>query len=142
MIEVKELGVSFGEKVVFSRLNLLVRKGEFVTILGPSGCGKTTLFNCLAGFTAPDHGDISIQNHSVKGRNGNVGVIFQEYGIFPWHNVLKNILLGFHGRRLEKTEKRKIKQRKRAVRRVRAEESGLRRHWSHDPSGACIHQCG
>jgi len=75
-------------------VSLTVRDGEFISIIGPSGCGKTTLLNLIAGFEQPSSGSIMLDDKLVTGPGAERGVIFQEYGIFPWLSVHDNIAFG------------------------------------------------
>jgi NitT/TauT family transport system ATP-binding protein len=74
--------------------NLDVRQGEFVSIIGPSGCGKTTLMNMVGGFVKPTRGVVLLDNVPVEGPGPDRGVIFQEYGVFPWLTVRGNVEFG------------------------------------------------
>ena len=76
------------------RVSLTVNDGEFISIIGPSGCGKTTLLNMIAGFEQPSSGGITLDGKPVTGPGAERGVIFQEYGVFPWLNVRDNIAFG------------------------------------------------
>ena len=71
-----------------------IREGEFVAVIGPSGCGKTTMMNMLAGFTTPTRGSVLLDGKPVDGPGPERGVIFQEYGVFPWLTVRDNIAFG------------------------------------------------
>jgi NitT/TauT family transport system ATP-binding protein len=82
------LSVSYGALPVLSGINLRVDHGEFVSLVGPSGCGKTTLLNALAGFVAAS-GEIDVP--------GKIGVVFQDYSVFPWMTVTENIGFGLNG---------------------------------------------
>ncbi len=75
-------------------VSLTVCDGEFISIVGPSGCGKTTLLNMTAGFEQPSSGNIMLDGKPVTGPGAERGVIFQEYGVFPWLNVRDNIGFG------------------------------------------------
>jgi len=69
-------------------------EGEFVSLIGPSGCGKTTMLQMLAGFVTPDSGQITLEGAVIDGPGSDRGVIFQEYGVFPWLTVKQNIEFG------------------------------------------------
>lgn len=71
-----------------------IREGDFVAVIGPSGCGKTTMMNMLAGFVMPTSGAVLLDGKPVPGPGPERGVIFQEYGVFPWLTVKDNIAFG------------------------------------------------
>ncbi len=71
-----------------------IRNGEFVSVIGPSGCGKTTMMNIVAGFMQPSGGAVLLDGKPIGGPGPDRGVIFQEYGIFPWLTVKQNIAFG------------------------------------------------
>jgi len=71
-----------------------IRNCEFVSIIGPSGCGKTTMMNMVAGFVRPSGGTVLLDGKDVGGPGPERGVIFQEYGVFPWLTVRENIGFG------------------------------------------------
>ncbi len=79
---------------VIDDVSFTIADGEFISIVGPSGCGKTTMMNIIAGFVKPTSGQVLLDGIEINGPSQNRGVIFQEYGIFPWLNVEKNILFG------------------------------------------------
>lgn len=82
--------------------------GEFVCVLGPSGCGKTTLLRIIAGLEEPTGGTILLNNKEITGPGSDRGMVFQEFGLFPWRTVRKNIEFGLEIRKVEKEERRKI----------------------------------
>ncbi len=71
-----------------------IREGEFVSLVGPSGCGKSTLLNCIAGFVKQSSGRVLLDGQPVAGPGPDRGVIFQDYGVFPWLTVAQNIVFG------------------------------------------------
>ena len=71
-----------------------ISEGEFVSIIGPSGCGKTTMMNMLAGFQKPTAGSVTFDGRPILGPGPERGVIFQDYGVFPWLTVRDNIAFG------------------------------------------------
>jgi NitT/TauT family transport system ATP-binding protein len=75
-------------------INLSLSRGEFVCLLGPSGCGKSTLLNAIAGFIQPSTGEIVVEGRPVREPGPERGVVFQEYAIFPWMTVARNIAFG------------------------------------------------
>jgi NitT/TauT family transport system ATP-binding protein len=79
---------------VVDGISLDVRQGEFVSIIGPSGCGKTTLLNIVGGFVKPTRGVVLLDDAPVDRPGPDRGVIFQEYGVFPWLTVRGNIEFG------------------------------------------------
>ncbi|QQY08762.1 MAG: ABC transporter ATP-binding protein [Candidatus Xiphinematobacter sp.] len=80
--------------VALKNIQLSVHDGEFICMVGPSGCGKTTLLNIIAGLERPDSGEVLLSGKHVKGPGGNSMVMFQEHALFPWLNVLGNVLFG------------------------------------------------
>ena len=71
-----------------------VDPGEFVCIVGPSGCGKTTLFRILAGLEAATSGEVRLDERVVTGPTPDMGIVFQEYHLFPWQTVRENVAFG------------------------------------------------
>jgi nitrate/nitrite transport system ATP-binding protein len=78
---------------VLEDVNLSIEKGELVSIVGYSGAGKTTLVSLLAGLIMPDKGTVKVAGKVVKGPGPERGVVFQNYSLLPWLNVLENVLL-------------------------------------------------
>ncbi|MCA6114953.1 ABC transporter ATP-binding protein [Bradyrhizobium sp. WSM 1738] len=83
-----------GRTTALGNISLTIDHAEFVCVLGPSGCGKTTLFNILAGFVVPSHGDIQVNGRAIEGPSAERGVVFQDYSLFPWLTAQANIEFG------------------------------------------------
>lgn len=97
----------FGESVALHKISLIIEEGEFITLLGPSGCGKTTLLNLMAGFTETDGGEIFIDGEPVTEippYQREIGIVFQNYALFPHMSVEKNVGYGLRMRGVSKTE--------------------------------------
>jgi NitT/TauT family transport system ATP-binding protein len=82
------------EVVALKDIQLDIPQGQFVCLLGPSGCGKSTLLNAIAGFSLPSSGRITADGQVVTGPGPDRGMVFQEYALFPWMTVEKNIAFG------------------------------------------------
>ena len=101
LIEVKELKKNFDDKEILKGLNLSLHKGEVLVILGPSGCGKSTFLRCLNGLEKIQGGQIIFKTKNLTDKNTNwqevreqIGMVFQNYELFPHMTVIDNILLG------------------------------------------------
>jgi len=97
---------STGERdvVALDNINLDVQPGEFICLLGPSGCGKSTLLNAIAGFSSPTAGAITVEGKPVLKPGPDRGMVFQEYALFPWMTVEKNIAFGLEIKKLPKAQ--------------------------------------
>lgn len=89
-----EFQTAAGPLRVVDDVSYQIRDGEFVSVIGPSGCGKTTMMNIVAGFVEPSSGAVLLDGRPVAGPGPDRGVIFQEYGVFPWLTVKQNIAFG------------------------------------------------
>jgi len=87
-------------------IDFSVERGEFVCIVGPSGCGKTTLFRILAGLEPPTGGEVLLNGSSVTEPNADMGIVFQEYHLFPWQTVRENVAFGLETADTPADEKR------------------------------------
>jgi NitT/TauT family transport system ATP-binding protein len=83
-----------GEREALEDINLVVKPAEFLCIVGPSGCGKTTLLRMIAGLDYPSSGEIILDGNQVTGPSPDRGMVFQEFSLFPWKTVLKNVEFG------------------------------------------------
>jgi len=81
------------EVEVLSRIDLLVREGEFVSMIGPSGCGKSTIFHIIGGITKPSSGEVYMDGKEVTGQKGLISYMPQFNTLFPWRTVEENVIL-------------------------------------------------
>ena len=97
-VEIRNLDVRFGfgasRVEAVSDVSIDVKPGEFVSILGPSGCGKSTLLNVVAGFVKHTGGSVLVDGKQVRGPGAERGMVFQQYSLFPWMTVRKNVEFG------------------------------------------------
>lgn len=104
------LSKRFGKTVAVQDLNLEIQDGEIMTLLGPSGCGKTTTLRCIAGLLRPDEGEIYLGEKRITDlppeRRG-VGLVFQNYALWPHMTVYENLAFGLQLRKIPKAEVRK-----------------------------------
>lgn len=106
-IDFKNVVKRYGNNTVIPNLSLEVQEGEFFTLLGPSGCGKTTLLRMVAGFNTIEGGEIYFNEkliNNVQPKDRNIGMVFQNYAIFPHLTVAKNVAFGLENRKISKTE--------------------------------------
>lgn len=99
------------EVVALKDINLTIETGKFISFVGPSGCGKTTLLRLIEGFETPTQGTISDDGETVTGPSRQRGFIFQNYSLFPWLNVIENVVFGLdiEGKPEEENKKRAMK---------------------------------
>ncbi len=113
VLEVKNISKSFGNQPVVKNLSLSLDKGTIGCLLGPSGCGKTTILRVIAGFEGIDAGEIRINQSIVSGRHilvppeqRRIGMVFQDYALFPHLSVKDNVAFGLRNINGKKKEKR------------------------------------
>jgi NitT/TauT family transport system ATP-binding protein len=121
-LQLENVSRSFDAVEVLMNLSLDIGRGEFVAVVGPSGCGKTTLLNLLSGYDQPSSGVIR--------RDGQVRMVYQQDGLFPWQTVSQNIALGL--RHLDEDMER-LRQTKEMLQLIRLE--GFENHYPHQLSG-------
>ncbi len=102
MVKFEEVTKVYGNIRAVDNLSFYVDKGEFLSLVGPSGCGKTTTLRLIAGFIRPDKGNIYINGKVVNNlpvKKRNIGIVFQNYALFPNLNVFENIAFGLRARK-------------------------------------------
>ncbi|ABL69186.1 MULTISPECIES: ABC transporter ATP-binding protein [Paracoccus] len=111
-LRLSNIGKSYGETRVLSGIDLDIAVGEFVAVLGPSGCGKTTLLRLVAGFDRPDEGTITLGDRQVAGGNvmvppegRGIGIVFQNYALWPHMSVAENVGYALKVARLPRAER-------------------------------------
>ncbi|MGH2403712.1 MAG: ABC transporter ATP-binding protein [bacterium] len=133
-ITLRDLTKRFDSLVAVDRLNLSIREGELITLLGPSGCGKTTTLRMIGGFEAPNEGEISFGDRPVTWlppESRNIGIVFQNYALFPHMTVGENIAFGLEMRHELGA---RIRERVLAILR-KVQLAGLERRYPHQLSG-------
>lgn len=106
-ISIRHAVKKYGENTVIPNLNLEIKKGEFFTLLGPSGCGKTTLLRMIAGFNSIEGGDFCFNEKRINDLDPakrNIGMVFQNYAIFPHLTVRKNVEFGLRNKKFPASE--------------------------------------
>ena len=94
------------QTVVLEDFSLDIRKGELISIVGPSGCGKTTILRLIAGLIPPSGGTILIGDRECSGPGADRGFVFQDFALFPWRSVRKNVEFGLEIAGVPKEERR------------------------------------
>lgn len=100
----KKYNTRKGEVVALNGVNLDIKENEFICVIGPSGCGKSTLLNIIAGLLEPTAGQILVDGKPIQGTGTDRGVVFQQYALFPWLTVKKNVEFGLKLKGLSKDE--------------------------------------
>ncbi len=99
---------SLGTRIaILENINLSVDSGRFVSIVGPSGCGKTTLLKIIAGLISPCQGAVQLQGQNIRLGDERVGMVFQEFALFPWRSLIRNIEFGLEIKRLPRSQRRR-----------------------------------
>lgn len=111
LISIKNLNKTYvtdeSSTVAIEDFSLEIEKGELISIVGPSGCGKTTLLRMIAGLLEPSSGSISINGKECKGPGPDRGMVFQDYALFPWRSVRKNVEFGMEVNGMSKEDRTK-----------------------------------
>jgi NitT/TauT family transport system ATP-binding protein len=109
MIEIEKVSQTFQTSgrqshLALSDISLSVDDGAFVSILGPSGCGKSTLLYIVGGFVNPTEGVARVKGQAITGPGPDRGPVFQEFALFPWKNVLGNVMYGLRQQGMSRAE--------------------------------------
>ena len=107
MIQLAGIEVKFGDFTALKNINIHVSEGQFYTFLGPSGCGKTTLLRTITGFIRPARGRVAVKGKDITDtpvEKRNIGMVFQNYALFPTMSVYENIAFGLRVNKVEKNE--------------------------------------
>lgn len=107
-VDIKDLVIRFetktGVMTALDRTNVTLESGTFTALIGPSGCGKSTLMNAIAGFVNASEGHLTLDDQAIVGPSNDVGVIFQQYALFPWFTALDNVRFGLKRMGLSRRE--------------------------------------
>ena len=109
-IQVNNVTKAYGHNIVIQGLSCEIKPGEFFTLLGPSGCGKTTLLRMIIGFNSIEAGEILVDGkviNNIPTNRRNMGMVFQNYAVFPHMNVRDNVAYGLKNRKVPKAERYK-----------------------------------
>lgn len=104
----KEYSTRNGTFIALNGVSLDITENEFVCVVGPSGCGKSTLLNIIAGLLEPTSGAVYLDDKQIEGTGVERGVVFQQYALFPWRTVLKNVMFGLEEKKIPKAEATEI----------------------------------
>ena len=110
-IEIKDVSFSYADdaRLILKDISLNVEKGEFVCLLGQSGCGKSTFLRLLAGLEQATEGRLSVDGETITKASLDRGVVFQDYGLFPWMTAGENIVLALT-QKFPKKDKKELKE--------------------------------
>ncbi len=107
MIRLNDIEVRFGDFTALKDINIHVEEGQFYTFLGPSGCGKTTTLRTITGFIEPSKGTVMVKGKDITHvpvERRNIGMVFQNYALFPTMSVYENIAFGLRVKKVNKTD--------------------------------------
>lgn len=124
-------GSARNRTAVFDKINLAVGEGEFVSLVGPSGCGKSTLLLCIAGLETATHGCVKLDGREVTKPGPELAIVFQEYALFPWRSIIRNVEYGLEVAWVPARERRG---RARAALEM-VGLGGFEEYWPHELSG-------
>jgi NitT/TauT family transport system ATP-binding protein len=142
MIELRNVGMVFERDgagfVALEGISFAVETGQFATLIGPSGCGKTTLLKIVAGLLNPSTGEVLIDHRRVTGPGPDRALVFQNFVLLPWADVLTNAAFGLEARGVSQPERT----RRAAAELSRVGLSGFEHHFPHELSGGMQQRVG
>ena len=97
-----------GQMIALNGVDLDIMENEFICVVGPSGCGKSTLLNIIAGLLEPTSGAVYVDGKKVEGTGTERGVVFQQYALFPWLTVMKNVMFGLKLKGMKDEEAKEV----------------------------------
>ena len=97
-----------GKMIALNGVDLDIMENEFICVVGPSGCGKSTLLNIIAGLLEPTSGAVYVDGKKVEGTGTERGVVFQQYALFPWLTVMKNVMFGLKLKGMKDDEAKEV----------------------------------
>ena len=97
-----------GKMIALNGVDLDIMENEFICVVGPSGCGKSTLLNIIAGLLEPTSGAVYVDGKKVEGTGTERGVVFQQYALFPWLTVMRNVMFGLKLKGMSDEEAKEI----------------------------------
>jgi ABC-type Fe3+/spermidine/putrescine transport system ATPase subunit len=106
-VELRGVTLTYGPFIAVRNVDLAIAKGSFVTLLGPSGCGKTTILRSIAGLVTPEQGEITVAGRRINEvpiHERNIGLVFQNYALFPHKSVFDNVAFGLKYRKVARPE--------------------------------------
>jgi len=124
-------GFQRSRTMVFDNVNLSIDDGEFVSLVGPSGCGKSTLLLCVALLETQTQGQILLEGEPVTKPGPDLAIVFQEYALFPWRSVIRNVEYGLEVAGVGAHERRRRAEEKLAL----VGLVGFEDYWPHELSG-------
>lgn len=112
MLKIKSLSKTYEKGIrrveAVKNLTINVEENEFIALVGPSGCGKSTLLKIIAGILKPTKGEVFLEDKRITTANKNIGVVFQDFSLFPWLTVRENIEFGLKVRKVPEKERKEI----------------------------------
>lgn len=124
-VSIKNLKFSYDKELILSGINMEVKAGSFVCLLGQSGCGKSTFLRLIAGLEKPTSGEILVDSEPITKASLQRGMVFQDYGLFPWMSVGENIMIALKQKFKDMSAEKRKEEALRRLRDVELAESNF-----------------